>query len=275
MPTSLLREHIDESVAVIRKHTPLIPDIAIIMGTGLARLADIIEVECVLPYKQIPHFPLATVETHKGKLLLGTLNEKNVVAMQGRFHYYEGYTMQQITFPIRVMKALGAKTLIMCNATGGLNPRYKKGDIIIIDDHINLQGDNPLIGQNDNTLGQRFPDMIEPYSHYLIELAEKTAREKNIVTQRGVYVSVAGPNLETKAEYRFLKTIGADVVGMSTVPETIVAVHSDMRVLAFSIVTDECFPDALKPVSVEDIIATANKAEPALADLIMGIVGKL
>lgn len=275
MPTSLLREHIEESVSIIREHTSLIPEVAIIMGTGLSRLADVINIECTLPYGNIPHFPLATVETHTGKLLLGSLNGKNVVAMQGRFHYYEGYTMQQITFPIRVMKELGAKTLIMCNATGGLNPRYKKGDIIIIDDHINLQGDNPLIGKNDTSLGPRFPDMIEPYSHYLIELAERTAREKNITTQRGVYVSVAGPNLETKAEYRFLRMIGADVVGMSTVPETIVAVHSNMRVLAFSIVTDECLPDALKPVSVEDIIATANKTEPALAELITDIVGKL
>lgn len=275
MALSLIREHIEESVSHIRSFTSLVPDIAIIMGTGLARLADSITTDCILPYSHIPHFPLATVETHAGKLLLGTMNGKNVVAMQGRFHYYEGYTMQQITFPIRVMKELGAQTLIMCNATGGLNPRYKKGDIIIIDDHINLQGDNPLIGKNDNTLGHRFPDMIEPYSHYLIELAERTAREKNIITQRGVYVSVAGPNLETKAEYRFLRMIGADVVGMSTVPETIVAVHSSMRVLAFSIVTDECLPDALKPASVEDIIATANKAEPTLADLIHDIVGKL
>ena len=266
------REHIEESVQKIRKYTSLTPDIAIIMGTGLSRLADNIQCDAIIPYKEIPHFVTPTVETHEGKLLVGTMNTKKVVAMQGRFHYYEGYSMKEITFPVRVMNALGAKILIMCNATGGLNPNYRKGDIVIIDDHINLQYENPLRGKNDNRLGPRFPDMIEPYSRELIALSEKTALQHRIPIHRGVYVSVPGPNLETKAEYRFLRLIGADVVGMSTVPETIVAVHCGMKVLAFSIVTDECFPDTLQPVSVEDIIATANKTEPILAHLIEHIV---
>lgn len=266
------REHIEESIHSIRQHTSLIPDIAIIMGTGLSRLADNIQCDAIIPYKEIPHFVIPTVETHEGRLLFGTMHGKNVVAMQGRFHYYEGYSMKEITFPVRVMNALGAKILIMCNATGGLNPNYRKGDIVIIDDHINLQYENPLRGKNDNRLGPRFPDMIEPYSRELIALSEKTALQHRIPIHRGVYVSVPGPNLETKAEYRFLRMIGADVVGMSTVPETIVAVHCGMKVLAFSIVTDECFPDTLQPVSVEEIIATANKTEPILAHLIEHIV---
>lgn len=269
------REHIEESLQSIRRHTSVVPDIAIIMGTGLSRLADHIQCDAIIPYKEIPHFVIPTVETHEGRLLLGTMNNKKVVAMQGRFHYYEGYSMKEITFPVRVMNALGAKVLLMCNATGGLNPRYKKGDIVLIDDHINLQNENPLRGKNDNRLGPRFPDMIEPYNVELRRLAEKTAMEQNIRLQSGVYVSVPGPNLETKAEYRFLRMIGADVVGMSTVPETIVAVHCGMKVLAFSIVTDECLPDALQPVSVEDIIATAYKTEPILATLIEHIISNI
>lgn len=269
------REHIEESLQSIRRHTSVVPDIAIIMGTGLSRLADHIQCDAIIPYKEIPHFVIPTVETHEGRLLLGTMNNKKVVAMQGRFHYYEGYSMKEITFPVRVMNALGAKVLLMCNATGGLNPRYKKGDIVLIDDHINLQNENPLRGKNDNRLGPRFPDMIEPYNVELRRLAEKTAMEQNIRLQSGVYVSVPGPNLETKAEYRFLRMIGADVVGMSTVPETIVAVHCGMKVLAFSIVTDECLPDALQPVSVEDIIATAYKTEPILATFIEHIISNI
>lgn len=266
------REHIEESVQSIRKYTSLTPDIAIIMGTGLSRLAHHIQCEAIIPYKDIPHFVTPTVVTHEGQLLVGTMNTKKVVAMQGRFHYYEGYSMKEITFPVRVMNALGAKILIMCNATGGLNPDYRKGDIVLIDDHINLQNENPLRGKNDNRLGPRFPDMIEPYSRELIALAQKIALQQQTHIHRGVYVSVPGPNLETKAEYRFLRMIGADVVGMSTVPETIVAIHCGMKVLAFSIVTDECFPDTLQPVSLEDIIATANNTEPKLANLIEHIV---
>ena len=194
------REHIEESVQSIRRHTSFVPEIAIIMGTGLSRLADHIQCDTIIPYKEIPHFVIPTVETHEGRLLIGTMNNKKVVAMQGRFHYYEGYSMKEITFPVRVMNALGAKVLLMCNATGGLNPRYKKGDIVLIDDHINLQNENPLRGKNDNRLGPRFPDMIEPYNIELRRLAEKTAMEQNIRLHSGVYVSVPGPNLETTAE---------------------------------------------------------------------------
>jgi purine-nucleoside phosphorylase len=215
------------------------------------------------------------VESHKGKLIFGTLGGKKIVAMQGRFHYYEGYTMQQVTFPVRVMKALGVNTLLISNAAGGMNPHFTKGDIMLITDHINLLGDNPLIGHNDDTLGPRFPDMTEPYTKELIALAEKVALEQKIRLQKGVFVAVSGPNLETKAEYRFLRGIGADVVGMSTVPEVIVAVHQSMRVLGFSIMTDECFPDALKPVSLQEVIAVANSAEPKLTSIMKEVVARL
>jgi purine-nucleoside phosphorylase len=273
-----LREQMNEAVAFIRKHTKMRPEIGIILGTGLGGLVKEIRKEIVLDYDEIPHFPISTVESHHGKLIFGTLGGKKIVAMQGRFHYYEGYTMQQVTFPVRVMShkfGLGVKTLLISNAAGGMNPEYRRGDIMIIRDHINLQGDNPLIGPNDNELGPRFPDMSEPYSGELIGLAEQIAGEMGIKLQHGVFVAVQGPNLETRAEYRFLRNIGADAVGMSTVPENIVANHMGMRVLGMSIITDECFPDTLQPVTVEEVIAVANKAEPKLTKIMKELVKRI
>jgi purine-nucleoside phosphorylase len=272
---SELRSHIEESVRFLRTKTALQPTIGIILGTGLGGLAREIAQETVIPYEQIPHFPVSTVESHHGRLIFGTLGGKTVVAMQGRFHYYEGYTMQQVTFPVRVMKFLGVHTLLISNAAGGMNPQFRKGSIMIITDHINLQGDNPLIGYNDDSLGPRFPDMSEPYNKALIALAEEVALDLKIRVERGVFVAVAGPNLETRAEYRFLRWIGADAVGMSTVPETIVANHMNMRVLGFSIITDECFPDALQPANVEEIIAVASATEPKLTAIMKRVVERL
>lgn len=272
---SELRKHIDESIRFLRTKTALQPSVGIILGTGLGGLAREIAQETVINYEEIPHFPVSTVESHHGRLIFGTLGGKKVVAMQGRFHYYEGYTMQQVTFPVRVMKFLGVNTLLISNAAGGMNPQFRKGSIMIITDHINLQGDNPLIGPNDDTLGPRFPDMSEPYSKQLIALAEQVALDLKIRVERGVFVAVAGPNLETRAEYRFLRWIGADAVGMSTVPEVIVANHMSMRVLGMSIITDECFPDALQPAKVEDIIAVASATEPKLTAIMKGVVERL
>jgi purine-nucleoside phosphorylase len=270
-----LRAMIDEAVAHIRKETPTVPAVGIILGTGQGGLVQEISTEVVLDYADIPHFPISTVESHHGKLIFGTLAGVPVVAMQGRFHYYEGYSLKQVTFPVRVMHALGVRTLLISNAAGGMNPTFRRGDIMVIWDHINLIGDNPLIGPNDDMLGPRFPDMSEAYSDSLIALAEQVALDAAIPLRKGVFVAVAGPNLETRAEYRFLRAIGADAVGMSTVPENIVAVHMSMKVLAFSIITDECFPDALEPVDVPAIIQTANDTEPRLRTLMKGVVARL
>lgn len=266
---------IDETVSFLRTRTEARPAVGIILGTGLGGLVKEIAAETVIDYAEIPHFPVSTVESHKGKLIVGTLGGKSVVAMQGRFHYYEGYTMGQVTYPVRVMKALGVETLLISNAAGGMNPLFSKGDIMLITDHINLLGDNPLIGPNEDTLGPRFPDMSEPYSRELIALAERVALDLKVRLQKGVFVALTGPTMETRAEYRFLRTIGADVVGMSTVPEVIVAVHQSMRVLGFSIMTDECFPDALKPVSLQEVIAVANQAEPKLTAVMKEVVTRL
>ena len=275
---SKLREQIAEALAYIRKHTKMRPAIGIILGTGLGGLVREIRDKVVLEYEDIPHFPISTVESHHGKLIFGTLAGKHVVAMQGRFHRYEGYSLQEVTFPVRVLSAragLGVRTLLISNAAGGLNPQFRRGDLMLITDHINLQGDNPLIGENDETLGPRFPDMSEPYSRKLIATAEAAALKARIRLQHGVLVAVAGPNLETRSEYRFLRGIGADAVGMSTVPETIVAVHMGMSVMAVSIITDECFPDALEPVDVEQIIAVAGRTEPKLTLLTKEVVKRL
>ncbi len=272
MAEQSLAARIEESVRAIRERTALSPSTALVLGTGLGGLAERIRVETVIPYEQIPHFPLSTVESHSGRLLLGTLGGRPVVAMQGRFHRYEGYTLQEVTFPVRVMRALGAETLVVSNACGGMNPLWAPGDLVLIADHINLLGDNPLIGPNDDALGPRFPDMSEPYSDALQALAVEVALEKKIPLRRGVYVAVAGPNLETRAEYRMLRLLGADVVGMSTVPEVIVAVHGGMRVVGISIITDACMPDALEPADIARIIATAQGAEPRLTELVEGIV---
>jgi purine-nucleoside phosphorylase len=272
---SELRNHINEALAFIRTRTPSEPSIGIILGTGLGGLVKEIEIETEIDYSTIPHFATSTVESHKGKLLFGSLSGKKVVAMQGRFHYYEGYTMRQITFPVRVMKSLGVESILISNAAGALNPLFQKGDVMIISDHINLLGDNPLIGPNEDTLGPRFPDMSEPYSTELIALAEQCGLDLKIKLQKGVYAALTGPNLETRAEYRFLRTIGADAVGMSTVPEVIVAVHMGMKVLGFSILTDECFPDALKPVTLEEVIEVASRAEPKMTAVMKEVVQRI
>ena len=251
------------------------PEIGIILGTGLGKLAGAIKQDCVIDYEEIPNFPLSTVEAHAGKLILGTLSGKRVMAMQGRFHYYEGYTMQQIVFPVQVMKFMGATTLVVSNACGGINPLYKPGTIMVIDDHINLLATNPLIGQNDRRIGPRFPDMSEPYSRRLIDLCVKVALDNKIPIERGVYASMSGPCLETRAEYRMLKTLGADVIGMSTVPEVIAAVHCGLKVLGLSVVTDACLPDCLEPADITRIIAIAAGAEPKLIKLIEKVLESL
>jgi purine-nucleoside phosphorylase len=270
-----LLKKIEETLEVIKKSTKDNYSVGIILGTGLGGLVEEIKIEHEIDYATLPHFPLSTVESHKGKLIFGTVGDKKVVAMQGRFHYYEGYSMQQIVYPVRVMKYLGVKTLLVSNACGGMNPFFKKGDVMLMADHINLLGDNPLIGKNYDDMGPRFPDMSEPYSLELINLAEEIAIENKIKLQKGVYVAVPGPNLETKAEYRFLREIGADVVGMSTIPENIAANHMGMKVLGISIITDECFPDALKPVNVAEIIATAMETEPRMTLIMKEVIKRL
>ena len=265
----LLRDQITEAAATIKAASDLQPEIGIILGTGLGTLAEKIEVEARLEYGVLPHFPASTVDTHAGELLLGMLAGKKVVALSGRFHCYEGYTQQQVCFPVRVAKALGIHTLVVSNAAGGLNPLFKEGDLMVITDHINMMGDNPLIGPNDDTLGPRFPDMCEPYSNALIALALEQALASGVALQRGVYLACTGPCLETRAEYRMMRFMGADAVGMSTVPEVIAAVHAGLKVLGFSAITDACLPDALEPVDIERIIATANRVEPKLSAIVM------
>ena len=269
-----LFDQVNDAVEFIRGHWKETPQAGIILGTGLGTLVDQIDVAASIDYGDIPHFVQSTATSHEGRLICGTLGGLPVLAMQGRFHMYEGYELKKITLPVRVFKAMGADLLVLSNACGGLNPNYQLGDIMLIDDQINLMGDNPLIGINDDRLGPRFPDMSEPYSRKLIDRALRIARREDIVAHKGVFVAVAGPNLETAAEYRFLRTIGADVVGMSTVPETIVAVHAGMRVVGFSCITDMCLPDALKPANVEEIIAIANAAEPKLTKLVMGVLAE-
>jgi purine-nucleoside phosphorylase len=268
-------KNIEETLEVIRKSTKDEYPVGIILGTGLGGLVKEINIEHEIDYSEIPHFPLSTVESHKGKLIFGMINGKKVMAMQGRFHYYEGYTMQQIVYPVRVMKYLGVKTLLVSNACGGMNPHFRRGDVMIMIDHINLLGDNPLTGKNYDELGPRFPDMSEAYSNELVNLAEEVALENKIKVQKGVYVAVPGPNLETKAEYRFLRGIGADVVGMSTIPENIAANHMGMKVLGFSIITDECFPESLKPVNVKEIIAAAMEAEPKMTLIMKEVIKRI
>jgi len=270
-----LRQHIQETVEVIRKECGLEPKVGVILGTGLNGLAEQIEIDARLSYEKLPHFEVSTVESHAGELLLGHLAGKAVVAMSGRFHRYEGYSLKQVTFPVRVMRALGAEVLVAFNAAGGLNPQFRAGDLMVIEDHINFMGDNPLIGPNDETLGPRFPDMSEPYTKEFIDLAETVALEKGIKLQKGVYLACPGPCLETRAEYRMMRGMGADVVGMSTVPEVVVAVHGGMKVLAFSVITDECFPDALEPVKIEKIIAAASGAEPRLTQLVSTCIERM
>ena len=272
MTATPLFDRIQEAAAAIRLKWAVKPTVGIILGTGLGKLTEDIEAEAVFPYETIPHMPRSTAPSHKGQLVCGTLQGKSVIAMEGRFHFYEGYSLQQVTFPVRVMKALGCDVLIVSNACGGMNPQFGKGDLMLIEDHINLLGDNPLIGPNDDRLGDRFPDMCHPYDRELLQLGRRIALEEQIVCHQGVFVAVSGPNLETRAEYRFLRNIGADVVGMSTVPEVIVGVHAKMRIMGISVITDICLPDALEPVSLPDIIATANEAEKRMRVLVKRVV---
>jgi purine-nucleoside phosphorylase len=270
-----LFDRVQAAAAVVRQGAPLRPEVAIILGTGLGGLADEIAVEASIPYERIPGFPLSTVESHAGRLLLGNLGKRPVVAMQGRFHRYEGYGLAEVTFPVRVMHALGARVLVVSNACGGMNPLWNPGDLVLLSDHINLLGDNPLIGSNDERLGPRFPDMSAPYDPELRALARAVALELGVVLREGIYAAVPGPNLETRAEYRMLRGMGADVVGMSTVPEVIVAAHEGMRTVGISIITDQCLPDALEPADIGRIIETARRAEPALTRLIARMVERI
>ena len=270
-----LFDRIVDAERAIRRRSALEPKIGIILGTGLGGLAERIEVQAAIPYGDIPGFPVSTVESHAGRLLLGKLGPAAVVAMQGRFHRYEGYDLGAVTFPVRVIRALGAETLIVSNACGGMHPLWNPGDLVLLSDHINLLGDNPLIGANDERLGLRFPDMSAPYDPELRALARAVALESGVVLREGVYVAVAGPNLETRAEYRMLRAIGADVVGMSTVPEVIVAAHAGMRTVGISIITDRCLPDALEPADIARIIETAAAAEPSLTRLIARLVERI
>ena len=268
-------ETVNAAADVVRARFAAVPEVAIVLGTGLGGLAREIDVAAIVEYADIPGFPLSTVESHAGRLLCGTLGGKSVVAMHGRFHRYEGYSLQQVTFPVRVLRALGAETLVVSNACGGMREEWAPGELMLIADHINLLGDNPLIGENDDRLGARFPDMSAPYDADLRAIAREVAGEQGTVLREGVYVAVTGPNLETRAEYRMLRTIGADVVGMSTVPEVIVAVQGGMRVLGVSIITDQCIPETLEPAELATIIATAGRAEPRLTTLVRGVLERL
>jgi len=264
-----------EATEFVRAKIPHSPHIGLLIGTGLGESADGMNDLIAIDYEEIPHFPVSTVPTHRGRLLFGNMAGKKLMAMQGRFHYYEGYSMREITLPVRVMQLLGIKTLILSNAAGGINPEFDVGDIMLITDHINLMGNNPLIGLNVDEWGPRFPDMTQVYDRTLMALAEEAALENNIRFQEGVYIGLAGPSLETGAEIRFLKTIGADAVGLSTIPEVIAAVHGGMAILGFSVITNMNLPDDLKPARVEEIIAAAEKTAPLLRVIIRTVTGKL
>ncbi len=274
--STTLCEHVQATVKAIRKKIHLIPDIAIVLGSGLGAVSQQIEGRREMVYEKLPHFPISTVQGHRGALVFGTVKGRRVMAMEGRFHLYEGYSMEQVTYPIRVARALGAKILIISNAAGGLNPLFAQGDLMLIADQIGLlMGGNPLIGPNDERLGVRFPDMSTPYDPALLELAASVALQERMKVQQGVYVGVQGPSLETRAEYRFLRMIGADAVGMSTVPEVIVAVHGGMRVLGISCITDLCLPDRLKPLTIEEVLKIASTTEPKLSRLILKVIEKV
>ena len=266
---------VEEAVAAIRQVTSVAPRVGLILGTGLGQLAREIVVEHTIEYGTLPHFPVSTVESHQGRLLIGTLRSVPVVAMQGRFHIYEGYSAREVTFPVRVLGRLGIKNLLISTACGGMNPLHRRGDLMLVTDHINLQVHSPLRGPNVSSWGPRFPDMSEPYDAGLRALAEQVALSSKIKLHQGVYVAVVGPNLETKAEYRFLRAIGADVVGMSTVPEVIAAHHMGIKVMAIGVITDECFPDALEPLVLEQVLAAAAEAEPKLTRVMAGVTERV
>lgn len=265
---SALLSQLRESTAFIHRKTKLVPEVAIILGTGLGNLVKKVKIETEIEYSKIPHFPVSTVQSHAGKLIFGTLSGKKIAVMEGRFHCYEGYSPQEVAFPVRVLKELGAKVLVVSNAAGGLNLSYRKGELVILEDLINFTGVNPLVGPNDERIGPRFPDMCEPFSARLAGLTEEASRQKKIPVRRGVYIGVMGPNLETRAEYRMMRNWGADVIGMSTVSEVIAGIHMGMEVLGISIVTDVCDPDHLEPCDIKEIIKTANEAGPKLDSLI-------
>ena len=269
------KQQIREAAALIRSRHAETPVVGIICGTGMGSLADKVEQKTVIPYQEIPHFPLSTVESHYGNLMVGRLAGQSVAVMQGRFHYYEGYSMKEVTFPVRVMRELGCVALIVMNAVGSMNPLIPSGALVLVDDQINFMGDNPLIGPNDEAMGPRFPDMSQPFCPRLRQFAREVALEARIRLHEGVLVGVAGPNLETRAEYRAFRMLGADLVTMSTIPEVIVANHAGMRVVALSTVTDNCLPDALKPADIREIIAVAQAAEPRLETLVMGILARM
>ncbi len=278
--TTPLREHrarIAAAVTHIRRRLPrgFVPEAGIVLGTGLGGVAEAIEKARAIPYHAIPGFPVSTVAGHKGELLAGMLRGRPVLAMEGRFHFYEGYSLQEVAFPVRVLRALGARTLILTNACGGLDPLFRSGEIMAIEDHINLMGDSPLRGANDDTLGPRFPDLCHVYDPALLAIAEGVALELGVPLRRGVYAALPGPQLETRAEYRMLRTLGAHAVGMSTVPEALAAVHGGMRVLGFAVVTDMCLPDALEPVDIDRILATAAAAGPTLSRLLLDCVERM
>jgi purine-nucleoside phosphorylase len=264
-----------ETVQAVRARTGLVPEVAIVLGTGLGALTELLDADAVIPYAELPGFAVPTVESHAGRLHVGTLAGRRVAMLQGRFHRYEGYALDQVTFPVRVLHALGAGTLIVSNVSGGMHPLWEAGDLVLLADHINLLGDNPLVGPDDGAGSARFPDLTEAYDPALRGLAREVALEQGITLREGTYVAVAGPNLETRAEYRMLRALGGDVVGMSTVPEVIVARQLGMRVLGLSIITDLCLPDALQPASVEQILAVARTAEPRLAALVQGLIPRL
>ncbi|MBV9879337.1 MAG: purine-nucleoside phosphorylase [Gemmatirosa sp.] len=274
-PAAATRARVADAAAAVRARFAQRPDAAIILGTGLGGLAERIDVQATIAYDDIPGMPLSTVESHAGRLLCGTLGGRTVIAMQGRLHRYEGYASGDVAFPVRVLRALGAPVLVVSNACGGMHPLWARGDLMLIADHLNLIGDSALLGPNDDALGPRFPDLSAPYDAALRALARTVAAERGVALREGVYAAVAGPNLETRAEYRMLRALGADVVGMSTVPEVVAAVHAGMRVLGLSIVTDMCLPDALEPASLPEIIAAARVAEPALADVVTGVMERL
>lgn len=269
-----MTEQLNETHAYLKQFITQEPDAGIVLGTGLGKLAGQIDAEHIISYADIPNFPVSTVESHDGKLIVGRLGQKYVVAMQGRFHYYEGYSMQQITFPVRVMKMLGVETLYISNVSGAVNLKYHAGDLVIIDDHINMQTANPLTGPNLDEFGPRFPDMSQPYDPDMIHAAWQLAKQEGLRIHKGVYVAVIGPNLETRAEYRFMHRIGGDMVGMSTVPEVIVAKHMNMKVFAISIITDICDPDDLKPVRIEEILRIAGEAEPKMTRVMYRLINE-
>jgi purine-nucleoside phosphorylase len=275
MGEARLGRAIDEAVAAIRGRSSLVPRAGIVLGTGLGSVPDDFLVDATIPYAEIPHFPVSQVESHANELILGRWAGCPVALLRGRIHFYEGFTMKQVTFPIRVVRGLGADVLLLSSAVGGMNPLYALGDIVAVADHINLMGDNPLIGPNEEALGPRFPDMSEPYDRGLLTILEGVALGERIPLKKGVMVAVAGPNLETRAEYRFLRWCGADVVGMSVIPENLVAIHGGMKVAALTVVTDLCFPDALEPAELSRILATAAGAAPSLIRLIGGVLERL